>query len=136
MPEQKKHYRVNSVAFVPKIHSSELFYISTQVYYCLIVYYAQGTDLWSAAQNLTHDGQYSVGKEIAQFLDELHSISDDRYDIGHYISTIPQIEKRMTIYQLEHELNQLIWNGKKQEDERICRINEWLNGKVDSFLKT
>jgi len=263
LPEQKKHYRVNTVAFVPKIHSSGSFNILNQKYYYLIVYYAQGSDLWSAAQNLTHDEQANIGKEIAQFLDELHLIGDKYYDIGHYIptitkwektweeghleyaailynglnnnnpepasqkiiskafdyiydnikslkyqqgakllhndfhpkniivhegrlsgvtdwecsqfgeadfelsrlfdwcvypdnyleqknnikpllksiiknmqtiSSIPQIEKRMTVYQLEHELNQLIWNGKKQEEERICRITGWLNGKINSFL--
>ena len=44
---------------------------------------------------------------------------------------IPNIEKRLTIYQLEHELNQLIWNGKKQEEERMRRIYGWLNGQVE-----
>ena len=52
------------------------------------------------------------------------------------ILDIPHIEKRITIYQLEHELNQLIWNGKKQEEERMNRINDWLSGKVNIFLKT
>jgi len=51
------------------------------------------------------------------------------------ISNIPHIEKRITIYQLEHELNQLIWNGKIQEVERINRIDVWLNGKVNTFMK-
>lgn len=48
---------------------------------------------------------------------------------------VPNIEKRLTIYQLEHELNQLIWNGKKQEEERILRINGWLNGQVEVLLE-
>ena len=52
-----------------------------------------------------------------------------------FTSVIPEMEKRITIYQLEHELNQLIWNGKKQENERIIRINEWLDGKVNAFLE-
>jgi thiamine kinase-like enzyme len=50
------------------------------------------------------------------------------------VSIIPDIERRFTIYQLEHELNQLIWRGKKQEAERIPRINGWLNGEVSDFL--
>ena len=49
--------------------------------------------------------------------------------------SMPDIEKRMTIYQLEHEFSQLVWHGKKQEEERIIRINEWLSGKVNNFLK-
>jgi aminoglycoside phosphotransferase (APT) family kinase protein len=50
-------------------------------------------------------------------------------------SEVPNIEKRLTIYQLEHELNQLIWNGKKQEEERVQRINGWLNGQIDALLE-
>jgi aminoglycoside phosphotransferase (APT) family kinase protein len=47
---------------------------------------------------------------------------------------IPKLAKRLTIYQLEHELNQLVWNGRQQEEERIQRINGWLNGQVDALL--
>lgn len=50
-------------------------------------------------------------------------------------SNVPNIEKRLTIYQLEHELNQLIWNGNKQEEERIQRINGWLDGQVDTLFR-
>lgn len=50
-------------------------------------------------------------------------------------SDVPNIEKRLTIYQLEHELNQLIWNGKSQEEERMRRINGWLNGQVEILLE-
>jgi len=42
--------------------------------------------------------------------------------------SVPNIEQRMMIYQLEHELNQLIWHGKKDEEKRIKRINSWLTG--------
>ena len=51
--------------------------------------YIQGADLWSAAKNLTDKEKCSIGKEIAQFLNELHSISGNHYDIGHYIPTVP-----------------------------------------------
>jgi len=47
---------------------------------------------------------------------------------------VPNIEKRLTIYQLEHELNQIVWNGSKQEQERMRRINGWLNGQVEEIL--
>ncbi|MCD4712649.1 MAG: phosphotransferase [Clostridiales bacterium] len=40
------------------------------------------------------------------------------------------IQTRLTVYQLEHELNQLIWNGKNQEAERIFRIKGWLENKI------
>jgi len=228
----------------------------------LLCDYIKGDDLWSIASTLTDKEQYGIGKQMAQFLNELHSISADYYDIGHYVPTvpgwrktwkeghfeylkilknslsltdykpdsqrmiliafdyidanlsaleyqagakllhndfhpkniivhggrlagvidwecsqfgeadfelsrlfdwcfypesyltqtynleillksviensplvsIPDIEKRLTIYQLEHELNQLIWNGKKQESERVIRISEWLAGKIGGFL--
>jgi len=48
---------------------------------------------------------------------------------------IPHIEKRLTIYQLEHELNQLIWHGKNQEEERINRLNGWLDGQINDLMK-
>lgn len=261
LDNQMKQNRIKSVSLVPKIHSSGSFTVSGYKYYYLITDYVQGNDLWSVIQNLTDEQKNNVGKEIAQFLSELHSITGISYDIGHYIDTIPRctkswkdghleyiemlrgglseidieleskkivskafdyiytninsleyqagakllhndfhpkniivhegrlagiidwecsqfgesdfelthlfhwciypsipdnnlelllksvvenlqiawnvpnIEKRLTIYQLEHELNQLIWNGNKQEEERIQRINVWLNGQVDTLFE-
>ena len=51
------------------------------------------------------------------------------------ITGVPNLEKRLTIYQLEHELNQLIWNGLKQEEERMQRINGWLGGQMNALLE-
>jgi aminoglycoside phosphotransferase (APT) family kinase protein len=260
----EKNYRVNSLSFVSKIYSSGSLAISNHTYHYMLFDYLQGNELWNVASNLTDKEQHDIGKEIAQFLNELHLITDKYYDIGHYIPTIPRwkktwkeghleytdilkngllktdlgfksqkaisnafeyiyasinsleyqtgakllhndfhlkniivcnrrligvvdwecsqfgeadfelsrlfdwciypenyliqtnilkillksifenlhffsvipkMEKRMTIYQLEQELHQLIWNGKKQEIERIIRINEWLDGKVNAFLE-
>ena len=248
-----KQSRVESVSFAPKIHSFGEFDTFNQRYYYLISDYIEGSDLWSVAGKLTDEQKYNIGREIAGFLNGLHSISGASYDIGHYIPTIPNckktwkdghveyveylkkglsgiltdskskniiskafdyiyenisaleyqegakllhndfhpkniiifngglagvidwecsqfgeadfelahlfhwciypsvkdnnielllksvmenlnnitdipnIEKRLTIYQLEHELNQLIWHGKKQEKERVQRIKGWLN---------
>ncbi|MDR2599157.1 MAG: phosphotransferase [Oscillospiraceae bacterium] len=264
LPEQKKNNRVNSLSFTSKIYSSGTFTVSGQKNHYVLFDYLLGDELWSVAPNLTDNEQYDIGKEIAHFLNELHLITDEYYDIGHYIPTIPrwkktwkeghfeyaeilrnsiskmelglnsqktlskafeyiytnidsleyqagakllhndfhpkniivyegkltgvvdwecsqfgeadfelsrlfdwciypenyltqsnnlrtlfnsiienlrfssvvpEIEKRMTIYQLEHELNQLIWNGKKQEEERSIRINEWLDGKINALLE-
>lgn len=261
LDEQVKLDRVKTVSFVPHIHSSGAFTALGEEYYFLITDYVQGRELFSVLQELTDEQSISIGREIAQFLVELHSITDSSYDIGHYIATIPRyqqlwkdghieyikllrnglfemntelscektisnafeyiyanincleyqsgakllhndfhpkniiihegrlagiidwecsqfgeadfdlvhlfnwciyppkpghsfdlllksivenleltldvpnIEKRQTIYQLEHELNQLIWNGKKQEEERINRINGWLNGQVKVLLE-
>ena len=264
LPEHKKIIKINSLPLVSKIQSAGLFNIFGREYHYSLFEYIKGVELWSVASNLTGKEQYGIGKEIAQFLNELHSITDDFYDVGHYIpavprwgkswksghleyavvlknglskinlkinnrktisktfdyiyanidsldyqtgarllhndfhpknilvhedkltgivdwecsqfgeadfelsrlfdwcvypenyliqtnnldvllksviehlritTVIPDMEKRMTVYQLEHELNQLIWNGGKQEEERISRINGWLDGKVGVFLK-
>jgi thiamine kinase-like enzyme len=263
---QMKQNRVKSVPLVPKIHSSGEFNVSGDKYYYLITDYVQGNDLWSVIENLTDEQKNNIGKEIAQFLNELHSITGDAYDVGHYIPTIPRcttswkdghleyierlrigltevdieleskktvskafdyiytnincleyqrgprllhndfhpkniivqegrlggiidwecsqfgepdfelthlfhwciypqilgnsvpgnnlelllksvienlqiavsvpnLKKRLTIYQLEHELNQLIWNGNKQEEERVERINGWLDGQVNTLFE-
>jgi aminoglycoside phosphotransferase (APT) family kinase protein len=259
--EQMKQDRVKQISFVPKIQTSGSFSVSGQNYYFLITDYVKGTDLYSVLQKLTDEQNIIIGREIAQFLIELHSITGPAYDIGHYIaaipkykqswkdghldyvkslrialsamnaqsksekiissafdyiyanvncleyqagarllhndfhpkniiiykrglagiidwecsqfgeedfelthlfhwciyplkpddkyelllksvfenlttiSNVPNIEKRLTIYQLEHELNQLVWNGRKQEKERIQRINGWLNGKIEDLLE-
>lgn len=261
LDNQMKQNRIKSLLLVPKIHSSGSFTVSSHKYYYLITDYVQGNDLWSVIQNLTDEQKNNIGREIAQFLSELHSITGASYDVGHYNATIPRctkswkdghleyiemlrsglseidieleskkivskafdyiytninsleyqtgakllhndfhpkniivhegrlagiidwecsqfgesdfelthlfhwciyppipgnnlglllksvvknlqitsnvpnIEKRLTIYQLEHELNQLIWNGNKQEEGRIQRINGWLDGQVDTLLE-
>ncbi|MCL1859259.1 MAG: aminoglycoside phosphotransferase family protein [Oscillospiraceae bacterium] len=260
LTEQKKNYRVNSLSFVSKIHSSGSVTVSDRKYYHLLFDYIQGNDLFNAIQNLTDEQKYNIGKEIAQFLSELHSITDTSYDMGHYIPVVPRykgiwknghleyakllrtglsetdlklnskkviskafdyiyanirsleyqtgarllhndfhpkniivhkgrlagitdwecsqfgeadfelthlfhwhfylipdnnleillksvvenlhavlyipnIEKRLTIYQLEHDLNQLIWRGRIQEEERIYKINGWLNGQIRALFE-
>jgi len=260
LDEQMKQQRVGTLRLAPKIRSSGSFAISDTKYNYVIIDYVQGDELWSVIQNFTDEEKYNIGKEIAQFLDELHSITDVYYDIGHYIPTIPRykkswkdghleyvsilrnglsamdleinsqktvskafdyiyaniealeyqagarllhndfhpkniiiherklagvidwecsqfgeadfelthlfhwcvyppvpenkfeillksvienlrivnipdIEKRLTIYQLEHDLNQLIWRGRGQEEERIEKINGWLNGNIGCLLK-
>lgn len=43
---------------------------------------------------------------------------------------IPKIAERFTIYQLEHEINQMIWHKCNNSEERINRISKWLNGAI------
>lgn len=47
---------------------------------------------------------------------------------------VPDLSKRLTIYQIEHEINQLIWSEGKAENIRIPRIKDWMEGKVARFL--
>ena len=256
LDELVKQDRVKHITFVPKIHLTGEFDVLGEKYYYLMMDYVQGKDLWSVVTELTDEQKIAIGKEIANFLGELHEISGETYDIGHYIPTIanckkswkdghieyvellqkqvheldlepksrdvaakafryiyenidcldyqngakllhndlhpkniiisdgklagiidwecsqfgeadfelshlfhwciypaipendigillksvienlppnlkvPNMEKRLTIYQLEHDLNQLVWHGKKQEEERLFRINGWIDGLI------
>lgn len=47
---------------------------------------------------------------------------------------IDQLDIRLTIYQLEHEIAQLIWNNGDSELERVNRINHWLNGIITELF--
>lgn len=261
LSEKVKLQAVQSLEFVPKIHSSGTFDVSGNNFYYLVIDYLRGDDLLSVLPILTPAQTHKIGDNIAIFLKELHMITGTSYDIGHYIPTIPNYEyswqqghleyveslniglsglnpkveskriiqsafeyirtnikcleyqtgprllhndlhpkniiinngelsgiidwecsqfgeadfdiahliqwciyppkpemrfdsllkslfesnaftqnvpnigKRLTIYQLEHELNQLIWNGMNQEEERMNRISGWLNNQVDHLLR-
>jgi len=251
---------VQSITYVPKIHLSGTFDVSGITHHFIVIDYVKGEELLDVLHILTPMQEVQIGKDIASFLMDLHRISDSKYDIGHYVPTIPSvseswqnghikyveslriglsgrvfkceskaailsafeyihenirsleyqagprilhndlhlkniiinqgklagiidwecsqygeadfeivhlfhwciypmnleerfdsilrslfenieylkqipnIEKRLTIYQLEHELNQLIWNGINQEEMRIRRINGWLNGQIENLI--
>ena len=48
---------------------------------------------------------------------------------------VPNLAKRLTIYQIEHEIQQIIWHGSKAEAERVPRIIRWMDGDADNLLK-
>ncbi|HAO61874.1 MAG TPA: hypothetical protein DCQ90_08200 [Erysipelotrichaceae bacterium] len=79
--------------------------------------------------HLFHWGIYPLKPE-----EGFETILRSLFENHDYIRLVPKIEKRLTIYQLEHELNQLIWNGKNQEELRIRRIHGWLNGQIENLL--
>ena len=47
---------------------------------------------------------------------------------------VPNLAERLTIYQVEHEIQQIIWHGGKAEAERVPRIARWMDGGVDDLL--
>jgi len=47
---------------------------------------------------------------------------------------VPGLAERLTIYQIEHELQQLIWQGSRAEAERMPRLKQWLEGGVADLL--
>ncbi len=48
---------------------------------------------------------------------------------------VPNLAQRLTIYQIEHEIQQLIWQGKDAELLRVPRIANWMAGGVDDLLR-
>jgi aminoglycoside phosphotransferase (APT) family kinase protein len=255
--ELRKLEQVQSIMLTPKIHSTGKIISSSKEYEYLVADYIEGSELFGVLKELTEEQSLLLGKDIARFLMNLHSVTDASYDIGHYIPTVPRyngswmeghreyieilrnslsaehisekiitkafdyinenincleyqagakllhndfhpkniivkdgrlagvidwecsqfgevdfelahllhwciyppeqgyqfelllkslietlgiagevpkLAKRLTIYQLEHELNQLVWNGRQQEEERIQRINGWLNGQIEALL--
>ncbi len=256
--ELRKLERVQSIMLTPKIHSTGVLISSGKEYGYLIADYMEGSDLFNVLKELTEEQSLLLGRDIAHFLMNLHSIADACYDIGHYIPTVPRykgswkeghldyikmlrtsladihisesiitsafeyidynidcleyqtgakllhndfhpkniivqdgrlmgvidwecsqygeadfelahlfhwciyppedgcqfelllksliktlgivgevpkLAKRLTIYQLEHELNQLVWSGGQQLEERMQRINGWLNGRVEALFE-
>lgn len=49
-------------------------------------------------------------------------------------ANIPLLAQRLTIYQVEHEIQQIIWNASKAESWRVPRLVQWLDGRVDGLL--
>ncbi len=49
---------------------------------------------------------------------------------------LPELPMRLTIYQIEHDIHQLIWSDGDSEHERISRIEGWLNGAVPDLLSS
>ena len=47
----------------------------------------------------------------------------------------PDLAKRLTIYQIEHEIQQIIWQGSKAETERVSRLLQWMDGGVDDLFR-
>lgn len=48
---------------------------------------------------------------------------------------VPALAERLTLYQVEHEIQQLIWHGERAEAERMPRLVRWLAGRVENLLR-
>ncbi len=49
--------------------------------------------------------------------------------------SIPMIEKRFTIYLLEHDFIQILWSEGKRTDEFLPRIDYWLSGSLEKYVQ-
>lgn len=48
---------------------------------------------------------------------------------------VPNLARRLAIYQVEHELQQIIWHGGEAEVWRAPRLVRWLDGGVEDLLR-
>lgn len=48
---------------------------------------------------------------------------------------VPNLAQRLTIYQIEHEIQQIIWNHSQAESWRIPRLVRWLDGYVADLFR-
>ena len=49
--------------------------------------------------------------------------------------SIPAIEKRLTIYLLEHDFIQILWSEGKRAEEYLSRIDWWLSGNLENYIQ-
>lgn len=48
---------------------------------------------------------------------------------------VPNLAQRLTIYQIEHEIQQIIWQGSEAEAIRLPRLLYWMAGGVDDLFR-
>jgi aminoglycoside phosphotransferase (APT) family kinase protein len=51
-----------------------------------------------------------------------------------HCARVPDLAERLAIYQVEHEIQQIIWHGSEAEAWRVPRIERWIDGGVDDLL--
>jgi aminoglycoside phosphotransferase (APT) family kinase protein len=48
---------------------------------------------------------------------------------------VPNLAQRLTIYQIEHEIQQIVWNASQAESWRVPRLMRWMDGDVDDLFR-
>jgi len=48
---------------------------------------------------------------------------------------VPNLAQRLTIYQIEHEIQQIIWHGCEVESWRVPRLVRWMDGDLDDLFR-
>ncbi len=57
------------------------------------------------------------------------------FDASPKCTQAPNLAQRLSIYQIEHEMQQIIWNASHAESWRVPRLIRWMNGGVDDLLR-
>lgn len=124
--------RIKHLRHVPHILYTSEQIIEDRLIYYIVLEYIQGRELLSEYNNLSNPNIYDIGISISDFLEELHSIKGKRYDIGHYIPIIPNLDKT---WRTGHELYwDYIYKGIKelQLDNSLDQLLEL----SDTYVKT
>lgn len=83
--------------------------------------------------DLTHLVHWTLfPKEDHNLLKDLLKSIIKQFQLKHHLD---QLDIRLTIYQIEHEIAQLIWSKGNEEVERVNRINQWENGIITDLFK-
>ncbi|MFN8446030.1 MAG: aminoglycoside phosphotransferase family protein [Caldilineaceae bacterium] len=118
--EQEKFRRVATLHFVPKIlHAGTLEQNAEPLSYTLLTL-LPGDDFVNVYQETTAALQKQLGKDVAEFLDNLHELNGTHYDIGLYVAALPNFPGTW------REGHQNYW-------ERLKRASESLPLKPDSI---
>ena len=48
---------------------------------------------------------------------------------------VPNLAQRLTIYQIEHDMQQIIWSAGAAESWRVPRLVRWMDGYVDDLFR-
>lgn len=48
---------------------------------------------------------------------------------------VPNLARRLTLYQIEHEIQQIVWNPSHAESWRVPRLVRWMDGYVDDLFR-
>ena len=48
---------------------------------------------------------------------------------------VPNLARRLTFYQIEHEIQQILWSGGAAESMRVPRLVHWLDGGVERLFR-
>jgi aminoglycoside phosphotransferase (APT) family kinase protein len=86
--EQERFRRIEHLPFVPKIVFSSSIGSPDEIFY-EVLNMLPGVDFVDAVSDMTTREQALLGRAVAAFLDELHSIPGPAYDIGHYVPLMP-----------------------------------------------
>jgi aminoglycoside phosphotransferase (APT) family kinase protein len=57
------------------------------------------------------------------------------FDASPKCTRVPNLANRLTIYQIEHEIQQIIWHGKEVETWRVPRLVHWMDDGVGDLFR-